>query len=58
MKCHNIKIYCTEFREPKNPLYINKMLRPYAKANGIRAEPIVKGIALKRPVRLDQFTYT
>ena len=34
------------------------MLRPYAKANGIRTEPIVKGIAFKRPARLDQFTYT
>ena len=42
----------------KNPLYINKELRPYAKANGIRTEPIVKGIAFKRPGRLDQFTYT
>ena len=42
----------------KNPLYINKELRPYAVGFGIRTEPIVKGIAFKRPARLDQFTYT
>ena len=42
----------------KNPLYINKELRPYAVGFGIRTEPIVKGIAFKCPGRLDQFTYT
>ena len=43
--------------EQKSPIY-KKVLRPYAVGFGIRAEPIVKGIAFKRPGRLDQFTYT
>ena len=57
-RCEDVRRLRDDVRCKREEGRWKKELRPYAKANGIRTEPIVKGIAFKRPGRLDQFTYT